>query len=179
MYLYVSKDLYLESILTLFFALVFQFLSGAVVTARHFRYPVSIARAIMDKSPHCALSGEGAHEFAQRLRLDGICEPEELKGGNGCPNQKTGISNEKFGGYSDHDFMGKPIQPQECDSVGAVAIDRNGNLACANSAGIVINLAQAKQVHPVEKLSYIYVQHIFFHLPFATRAGSPHQHISQ
>jgi isoaspartyl peptidase/L-asparaginase-like protein (Ntn-hydrolase superfamily) len=38
---------------------------GAVMAARNFLNPVSISRQIMEKSPHCALTGEGALEFAK------------------------------------------------------------------------------------------------------------------
>ena len=106
----------------------------------------------MDESNHCALSGDGALEFARSLEnFDGICHPEDLKGDD-CPNQITGISNDKFDDFADNVFMGKPIQPQEFDSVGAVAIDRNGNLACASSTGIVNNFTQVEQTHLVGKL---------------------------
>ena len=66
--------------LDLFYLNGAQFLPGAVITARHFLHPVSIARKIMDESPHCALSGEGARKFADTLEnFDGICNPEDLK----------------------------------------------------------------------------------------------------
>ena len=72
------------------------FNSGVVISARHFPHPVSIARKIMDESPHCALSGEGALKFAQGLEnFDEICEPGDLICDD-CPNQHRGIKNMIF-----------------------------------------------------------------------------------
>ena len=51
--------------------------------------------------------------------------------------RKQEFANSQFEELSRHFFMGSPTEAQEGDTVGAVAIDRNGNLACANSAGIV------------------------------------------
>ena len=92
MYVFQHFSTSLKSIMTFFFFLFFKFVPGAVITARHFPHPVSIARKIMDESRHCALSGEGALKFANSLEnFDDICNPEDLKGGSDCPNQKTGI----------------------------------------------------------------------------------------
>ena len=108
----------------------------------------------MDNSIHCALSGKGAREFALDLSkkvpkiLDGnICEPEDLVGDD-CPNQIRGIEHGKFEELADYNFGRKIAREQPLksekqdqqvqagrDSVGAVAIDRNGYLACAISAG--------------------------------------------
>ena len=131
------------------------------MTARHFPHPVSIARKIMEDSPHCALSGEGALEFALSLEnFDDICAPKDLKGED-CPYQKIDVSNPEFEEFSDLVYTGGPLvegtdqqalhhdagadsnesvgerqAQQGHDTVSAVAIDRNGYLACANSTGM-------------------------------------------
>ena len=129
----------------------------------------------MDESRHCALSGEGALKIANSLEnFDDICNPEDLKGGNDCPNQRKGIRNSQLEKQSGNFFMGRPIEAQEGDTVGAVAIDSNGYLACANSAGIVNSFAQVVQTHLVVKLGYLYT---FFFLTFDTMADSQQQHM--
>ena len=112
----------------------------------------------MDESPHCALSG-GAFEFARSLeKFDGICEPSDLKGD--YPNQQiTTVTNQDFRDFTNLIIGGEPVQSvdqqqahdnagaeaagvverqddQAHDTVGAVAIDRKGFLACANSTGV-------------------------------------------
>ncbi|CAB3989429.1 isoaspartyl peptidase L-asparaginase-like, partial [Paramuricea clavata] len=52
--------------------------TGAVMGARHFSNPVSISRKIMEESYHCALSGDGALKFAEKIGFTGICEPGDL-----------------------------------------------------------------------------------------------------
>ena len=104
----------------------------------------------MDESPHCALSGEGALEFAQSLEnFNEICDPEELKGD--YPYQKIrDVTHQNFDGFAGVTFPARPVQcvdqqqahdnagaetagvvkermdEQAHDSVGAVAIDREG-----------------------------------------------------
>ena len=86
-----------------------------MITARHFRHPVSIARMIMDKSPHCALSGEGALEFAQSLEnFDEICAPEELKSGR-YPNMEMSgnVTNEEYLEYAEYIHGRRPVQSMD------------------------------------------------------------------
>ena len=142
------------------FSFDFEFLPGAVTSARHFPHPVSIARKIMDKSPHCALSGEGALEFALSLgNFDEICVPGDLKSDD-FPHQQIHVRNQQFEQFTDFVYVGRPIVTEwdrqalnnagavaegqlgerrnhpGHDTVSAVAIDCNGRLACANSTGM-------------------------------------------
>ena len=116
-----------------------------MISGRHFPHPVSIARKIMDESPHCALSGEGALEFARSLgNFDEICAPKDLKGDD-CPNQiKLNISQPEYGGQAHLVYVG-----QDSDTVSAVAMDVNGYLACANSTGSTIIHLQLKHIKDV------------------------------
>lgn len=41
--------------------------SGAVGALKGFKYPISIARAVMDEAPHVLLVGEGAETFAEKM----------------------------------------------------------------------------------------------------------------
>lgn len=119
----------------------FQFLSGAVVAVRRLLYPVTIARKIMVESPHCALSGEGALEFAEpQGTFEGTSASEDL---DGRQSNRSSIRNDRFDNYSGKMVGELPSKEKldqrvrdSFDSVAAVAIDENGHLACANSSGI-------------------------------------------
>ena len=114
----------------------------------------------MEESDHCALSGEGALEFARSLEnFEGICDPADLKGD--YPFQKIHVTTTDFRKFTKHMFESKPVNEKDgdqqqrndadadamemadeneqalnSDSVGAVAIDNDGHLACAISTGL-------------------------------------------
>ncbi|XP_028393466.1 isoaspartyl peptidase/L-asparaginase-like [Dendronephthya gigantea] len=103
--------------------------NGAVITGRNFRNPVSLAKKIMNETVHCALSGEGALQFAQREEFP-ISEQEELI----SPGvKKLQIRYPDFVKYERNRFKGIPTPAS--DTVSAVARDANGYLACATSTG--------------------------------------------
>ncbi|XP_046844648.1 probable serine/threonine-protein kinase ireA [Xenia sp. Carnegie-2017] len=112
--------------------------TGAVISGRNFKNPVCLARKIMEKTPHSALSGDGALKFAQDNGLD-WCEPNELLNG------QRYLPHKYFNDYAQYFMEGGPfpadvpeIRPEEtdtCDCACAVAIDRDGKLACATSTG--------------------------------------------
>ncbi|XP_046853568.1 isoaspartyl peptidase/L-asparaginase-like [Xenia sp. Carnegie-2017] len=112
--------------------------TGAVISGRNFKNPVFLARKVMDKTPHCALSGDGALKFAKDNGLD-WCEPNELL------NEQRRLPHKYFNDYSRYFMEGGafpadapeiiPEKTDTCDCACAVAIDRDGKLACATSTG--------------------------------------------
>ncbi|MCU0758937.1 MAG: isoaspartyl peptidase/L-asparaginase [Steroidobacteraceae bacterium] len=98
--------------------------AGAVAGIRHIRNPIDLARRVMEASPHVMLFGSGAEEFAIE------------QGFSLVPNSwfQTPLRREQL----DRVLSGR-AQPrnelQGLGTVGAVAIDRNGNLAAATSTG--------------------------------------------
>lgn len=90
--------------------------AGAVAALRHIQNPVLLARAVMDSSRHVLLIGEGAEKFAEKQGMQRVSsayfrERSPLKG------EAALLHPEKFG------------------TVGAVALDKQGNLAAATSTG--------------------------------------------
>jgi beta-aspartyl-peptidase (threonine type) len=79
---------------------------GAVGAIKGVRHPISVARTMLPQHP-VLLAGEGAFMFARDNHLE-LCDPAEL------------ITDK---------------QKQEQDTVGAVALDQNGNLAAGTSTG--------------------------------------------
>ncbi len=91
-------------------------LPGAVTLIQHFRHPISLARRVMEKTPHHILGGEGAEAFAREMG----CQP---------------VSNDYFITERRLQAYRKRLQAETADTVGAVALDASGNLAAANSTG--------------------------------------------
>ncbi|XP_028401850.1 isoaspartyl peptidase/L-asparaginase-like [Dendronephthya gigantea] len=109
--------------------------AGAVITVSHFRHPVSLSRKIMDESSHCALSGEGALEFARSKNFPTLEDPNELKAPTSL---NMVIQHHNFDKFVEYHYAGKPMidsNNEGHDTVSAVALDANGNFACAASTG--------------------------------------------
>lgn len=106
--------------------------AGAVSLITGIKNPVSLARDIMDKSPHVFLAGEGAMLFAKSNGHD-ILSPDyfydEVR-----YKQWQGIKNSDV---FELDHSAK--KDGKFGTVGAVACDQNGNVAAATSTGGMTN----------------------------------------
>jgi L-asparaginase / beta-aspartyl-peptidase len=136
--------------------------AGAVAGIRHVKSPIGLARLVMDESPHVMLIGEGAEKFARERGLEFVpntyfrtpYRERELQralererqqerdgaGGSGAvgagASGGTGIATGGVPAAGTTDaFRGGTIT----GTVGAVAIDRAGNLAAATSTGGMTN----------------------------------------
>jgi len=95
-------------------------MAGAVAAIRDVVHPISIARAVMEKTPCVTLAGRGANQFAYDQNFAHIEDPESY--------YILPI------GVSKSDLLS---QSMSHGTVGAVARDLNGNLAAATStAGV-------------------------------------------
>ncbi|MBX7542071.1 isoaspartyl peptidase/L-asparaginase family protein [Qipengyuania sphaerica] len=98
--------------------------AGAVAGVTNVRNPILAARAVMTESPHVMLAGEGAEIFAAEQGLEIV------------PNE-----------YFDTDFRREALERLKAEqvsaldvdikfgTVGAVVLDRHGNLAAGTSTG--------------------------------------------
>ena len=103
--------------------------AGAVAGASGVKNPVHLARMIMEKSEHVLLSGAGANQFAKHLKLE--FETEEYFFDQFRFDQLQEIrSTDKF--QLDH-------TDKKFGTVGAVALDVEGNIAAATSTGGMTN----------------------------------------
>ena len=89
--------------------------AGAVTCVERIRNPVLAARAVMEHSRHVLLAGKGAERFAGQQGLKMV-------------NQKY------FGTAARLEALRRNLQSHH-GTVGAVALDREGNLAAATSTG--------------------------------------------
>ncbi len=112
--------------------------AGSIAGVKHIKNPISLARLVMEKSPHVMMVADGAEKFAveqgiqlvdqeyfftqerwdswQRAREREKQREKEQKRSSGFLDEGTG-PDRKFG------------------TVGAVALDKSGNLAAATSTG--------------------------------------------
>lgn len=111
--------------------------AGAVAGVKNIKNPISLARAVMEKSEHVLMCGAGANAFAQSIgtefapdeyffvqaRYDQLLEARKTDGVflDHSGEAKLGDNKSKFG------------------TVGAVALDQHGNLAAATSTGGMTN----------------------------------------
>jgi beta-aspartyl-peptidase (threonine type) len=89
--------------------------AGGVAAVSRIRNPVLAARAVMEKTPHVLLAGRGAEAFAKREGLP-FARPAYFHSAARLAALKRGLK-------------------RHHGTVGAVALDRNGNLAAATSTG--------------------------------------------
>ncbi len=103
--------------------------AGAVAAVEHIKNPISLARLVMEKSPHVMMVGSGAEEFAKTQGVTLVAphyfwterrwrayEAEKARADSGKTGAVPGAER-KFG------------------TVGAVALDKAGNLAAGTSTG--------------------------------------------
>ena len=118
--------------------------AGGVGCVEHLRNPVRAARKILSESPHVYFVGEGAEKFAAEHGI-ALCRNEELI----IPREV-----ERLREYQASLAASKPdgndlFAPADDvtishDTVGAVALDRNGNIAAATSTGGTLNKAPGR-----------------------------------
>jgi len=97
--------------------------AGAVTGVTATRNPVSLARAVMESSPHVFLSREGADQFSREHDLEQV-GPEWFA----TPERRRQLETMR---QSDHYFDAE----LKYGTVGAVAVDSQGHVAAATSTG--------------------------------------------
>ena len=103
--------------------------AGAVACVKHLAHPVSVARQVMERTPHVLLVGEGAEAFAHEqgarfVTAESLITPER----RAQLEQARGQARVSL----DHD-------EETRGTVGAVARDAKGRLAAATSTGGMTN----------------------------------------
>jgi beta-aspartyl-peptidase (threonine type) len=104
--------------------------AGAVAGVKHVKNPIELARAVMEKSPHVLMAGQGAEEFA--LQHGFVLVPNTYLRTEARQRQREKAQQEEKSGK-------KADTSEARGTVGAVALDRNGNLAAATSTGGMTN----------------------------------------
>lgn len=118
--------------------------AGAVACVKRLRNPVLAARAVLEHSEHVLFAGEGAEAFAEAQGLELVAPDYYFTQARYDQWQRARAT----AGMAllDHDaaaLAAKAADPLDADkkfgTVGAVAVDAQGNLAAATSTGGVTN----------------------------------------
>lgn len=99
---------------------------GAAAIVKQIKNPVSLAKAVMQKSPHIYLGGAGARHFAEQSGMK--MEPDAYF-----------ITDHAYKQYQEkkQELLqeGKLYNHKMHGTVGAVALDKKGNIAASTSTG--------------------------------------------
>ena len=134
--------------------------AGGVGCVERLRNPIRVARKVLEESPHVYLVGEGAERFAAEHGVE-LCANEELivpreiehlrqakeKQHDGRGAEFSGQESGKESGIRSRESAQRDLadsrlltpDPSSHDTIGAVALDRDGNLAAATSTGGTLN----------------------------------------
>ncbi len=110
--------------------------AGACADVKHVKNPIELARIVMDKTPHVLLVGDGAEMLAKERGLQlmpaeyFITEHRKIQLQRVQEQEKTRKDGEKKTQANSLESIG---------TVGAVALDRHGNLAAGTSTGGMVN----------------------------------------
>lgn len=113
--------------------------SGAVAGVNHIKNPILAARIVMDSSKHVMLSGKGAEIMVKKYGIEMVDSSyfftqkrlNQLKKLQG--KEKTELDHTAFL------IKNELIDDHKYGTVGAVALDKNGNIAAGTSTGGMTN----------------------------------------
>ncbi len=111
--------------------------AGGVGCVEHIRNPVRAAKKILTESPHVYFVGTGAESFAQEHGIE-LCANEDLI----IEREVERLREAKKQAYLQ--MPGEFGPTHSHDTVGAVALDGEGNIAAATSTGGTLNKAPGR-----------------------------------
>jgi L-asparaginase / beta-aspartyl-peptidase len=111
--------------------------AGGVGCVEHIRNPIRAAKKILTESPHVYFVGKGAERFAQEHGIE-LCSNDDLI----IEREVQRLREAKKQGYLEMPDEFGPMRSS--DTVGAVALDRDGNTAAATSTGGTLNKAPGR-----------------------------------
>ncbi|GAA4318923.1 N(4)-(beta-N-acetylglucosaminyl)-L-asparaginase [Mucilaginibacter gynuensis] len=105
---------------------------GSVAAMENIAHPITVARLVMEKTPHVMLVGEGATQFAieQGIKKEKLLTPESEKA------WKEWLKTAKYSPVMNiENAQHKPGNQYNHDTIGMLAIDAKGNIsgACTTS----------------------------------------------
>lgn len=101
--------------------------AGGVAGIKHIKNPITLARLVMEHSPHVFLFGEGAEKFADEFALEKVSN-NYFKTENNIEEYNMNKREKKLSGLNS-------VNKSKYGTVGCVALDKMGNLAAGTSTG--------------------------------------------
>ncbi|MEX0966799.1 MAG: isoaspartyl peptidase/L-asparaginase [Bacteroidia bacterium] len=111
-------------------------MAGAVAGVTTVKNPIKAARAVMEKSPHVMMAGEGAEKFADQHGLE-LVDPEYFY--NEERYEELERIKDREGQQQLDEGSLIPMEFEKMGTVGCVALDRDGNIAAGTSTGGMTN----------------------------------------
>lgn len=108
--------------------------AGAVGGVKRIKNPISLARLVMEKSPHVMLDCSGAEDFAKEQGIE-LVDPKYFFTRRRWDELQREKATKQGGSAGTPHF----VSDDSHGTVGAVALDQNGNLAAATSTGGTTN----------------------------------------
>ncbi|GAA3942680.1 hypothetical protein GCM10022209_42680 [Chitinophaga oryziterrae] len=117
--------------------------AGAVAGVTNIKNPISAARAVMEKSEHVMMTGPGAEQFAKDAGIE-IVDPKYFWTKERWDGLQQALKEDSMKSKLDHSYqpagkLGIENHDNKFGTVGAVALDKAGNLAAATSTGGMTN----------------------------------------
>lgn len=116
--------------------------AGAVAALKHVKNPISLARLVMEQSPHVMMVGDGAEAFAKQHGVELVPQEYFIIERRQKDLEKAREAEKKQGSPSKEMTPEKGKQApddKKHGTVGAVALDKAGNLAAGTSTGGMTN----------------------------------------
>jgi beta-aspartyl-peptidase (threonine type) len=113
--------------------------TGGVACVERLRNPIHVARLVLDHSPHVYFVGTGAERFARQHGMALVDNTELI-----VPRERERLmafQKAELEGATDTTFSG-PLDSH--DTVGAVALDADGNIAAGTSTGGTLSKAPGR-----------------------------------
>jgi beta-aspartyl-peptidase (threonine type) len=123
--------------------------AGGVACVERLRNPIQAARLVLEESPHVYFVGQGAEEFAAAHGMpliensELVLERERVRLAAAQVKERAGLPDLTFAGDDKSPETAAPPMDSH-DTVGAVALDENGNIAAATSTGGTLNKAPGR-----------------------------------
>lgn len=116
-------------------------MAGAVAGVTHVKNPIDLARAVMERSPHVMLVGAGAEAFAEEQGIELVDESYFYTEARWRSLQAAKEAERRPAGDDSAAVAGGPWdeRARRMGTVGAVALDQQGNIAAGTSTGGMTN----------------------------------------